>query len=1610
MNDNYMLPEEPEVRSDNDFLPETRPTMVPENVAVNKAQRIDFALGVSSPGFESLKTDLINGYEQQTREKMMNLERVNDNRARQQKISSFVDKVRSEGRYIDSQDIAEINKISNPIELEHLLVNPDTYFEKRYAKEMIDLALSPSYPEGIPTEDRYNPLVRATEKYLTKQAGYYDIAMDMQARKANQGFIAGTLDTLETWISFKSWWNTTDAVENAPTSSYLPGSNIEQQIRYLNSIDDPDQAKTEARKAVEAIAEVNLSDAVRFSQYLVSYTDNDELIENSFAALDAAGVVAPAALRGGGAMLRTIAKAGGKPSTTIPGVLDATGQTARSAFSQVQSRFMRKLHESQSGASKDSAQDLMGTLHGFNNPSAVLADRAQTPFSVEFADRLESWLMNITSSMTKAGTLDPFNITRIAPGSNAYRTMMQEAENAFRIQYPEVNDAIVAIRPIRSAENAASNTDHIAVNLGRKTGDLFDADYEAEAMGRLWGLRDFRVVQLGDKYSIEVVKTVDETLPSVRAALAIDVENSTPTSLLNRFMKGVRTRDELVSENIAQDLKAATLGAEQLSKLSQSIMASAFEELPKWRSSSRQDFMSFVTMLRDMPNPTDPSRRGWFPNTIGEFTNEWQTRLGRMPTEQEAKAFFTYKRVNDAEWVLRNTNIYKGKSRLGFERWSLNLDELSVLDIEARLTTTDRMFLPDDDAGILILDRSAAQQHEYIRKNYMAPAARQRIEDLVNNQGYRVIQVSQYGEEAFRNTPGLRNIPQGKLHYMIVKDYKTRPLSLRQIPYRPGGHVEYADKFLIGQEHVVPVAFRGTTIHDYYGDRIMMSASTPEKARQIAEWAEGGRQLLGNNQALDAYLRNNRLPWSVQQFTQMFDASRGGIFNPNIPIRVKTNGSTMLKDHKIDRLYENFRDPFNTPHNAFNEDINLQYALERQEELTTLNELGSATNPFMGRQPSRRIDPLATISRSVNSAARNRYIEDLKIKNAERFVGEFGDMLNGSAEEIQRYPMRAFAEGALNNSHPDKARLAAAKNYQRTMKEFFSIKDPEISRAETLLMNIVDTITPYVGRRRAEPLLDRWVDSWMAHTINDPVKFFRQTSFYAKMGFWNPKQLFLQANGVAYTAAVEGWDNALRGMGAAYLMRPLHMSNGGSHLNHAAKLALSHGYKTEEHFKESYLALQRSGFQNVGGEYGLMDDFLSDRIVRSGAQKVSEAGLMFFRQGERINRLTAWNVAYQTWRRTNPIAVFDDAAAKQVLNRADTLTLNMTRASNAQWNQGFASIPTQFWSYQSRLMDQMLGTRLTRTQKARVLGYHAALYGVPTGVFGTAVGLALPANELGRKYAIESGINMDETGWQLFMNGVPQTLAAMLTGGEGPNISATFGPGGNSLFYDLYRGDTDVVEAIAGPSGKTIANLGSALLDMAAQGLMYDEPTAYSILATGLADDGVHYKVRDKEIMMALNKVLEPISTWSTGQKAFYAYNTGKYLTKHGEKLITDANGWHAFFTGLIGTNPQEISDFYTKIDIKKDIEKFQEQPRREAIKWLRMSMDNNLSFDEQIAYRRNAATFKILGDFTEEQWTAIHREALRNYTTQIEEFDRRLSKQNNEQYQRSLKKILGEK
>jgi len=94
-------------------------------------------------------------------------------------------------------------------------------------------------------------------------------------------------------------------------------------------------------------------------------------------------------------------------------------------------------------------------------------------------------------------------------------------------------------------------------------------------------------------------------------------------------------------------------------------------------------------------------------------------------------------------------------------------------------------------------------------------------------------------------------------------------------------------------------------------------------------------------------------------------------------------------------------------------------------------------------------------------------------------------------------------------------------------------------------------------------------------------------------------------------------------------------------------------------------------------------------------------------------RLGAWYTAYREFREIHPTGAVTNTQRAEILNRADLLTANMSRASNSQLHTGVASLTTQFLTYQLRTTELMLGNRLTTGAKLRMAAVYAGLYGMP---------------------------------------------------------------------------------------------------------------------------------------------------------------------------------------------------------------------------------------------------------------------------------------------------------
>lgn len=1598
-----------------DFGPTVSSPAVNPVLAQGRAEKYHYASGPLSPGEPQIKDELLSGMEDLTRQKAIDVERQALESQRQNDFLTFVKNSSKNGETLDQNDYATLSGFSGPL-MHNLLTSPDTYFEKKRAQRVVQDAL----PEGadIPGEAK-----TGLENFLSNQYTFTKILEDTQARYSQETTFSKGVSIAKLFVPVYSWWTKHNAVEGAPTSSLLEGKNIQEQVQYLLSL-PTDEAHIKAQAAIDEMYGRSPLDAVSFAEALVSYGEGDEATANLLNVVNVStGVTAGTAVRAATGLL-PIAKVAASRNATIPAILDASGQVARAAW---QTTAQRLIHAAEgSGARPNSIADIGTQIPSISNPSSILDNAGSTPFSTEFANRLEDLLVNQSEALLSRG-LNVNNIVRLEPNTQAYNAAMQEVQDLFALQYPNINNGVVSIAPIRSADNVLTNTDHIAVHIGRNNGTLFDAEYEAEAIARLNGLKGYTIQRRGENFYIEMTKAIDETTPTVRGALQIDTAiNQSPNTVANRFLGWFRTKDSVLPSGINQEVKTATFGAEQFSNLSKAILERSFAVLPRWRNNSRRDFLSFLEHQRDVPSLNNPLQRGRFSSDIGDFVHDWRAYHGRDPSELETTAYFTYKQVNDAEWVVRNLNIYKGKTRLGFENFDFKVkgqNYQSTPTIEGRLKDIPFLFQHDDDAGVLVFGNHG-NQDLYFRKNHMSANDRSAIEHMHDTQGYRLVQLSQFGEEELRRIHGSR-MPEGRINYVLVKDYSSQPLGLNQIPYRPGGHVVYADNNFISQPVIRGVNYRGSTIHDYYGDHNLLAFRTGEQARRYTDAMNTAREMLlnGNHNGLRTFLENNRnLPFSYQDFTRMFDPARGGIFDVNTPFFARSNGRSVHQEYKLDQMYQNFRDPLNTPHNPFNEDVNLQFAMERDEQLNTIVNLGSRTAPWLNLQASRNVDPTTTLSRSIVQATKGRYYEDLKIKSAERFVQEFGDLFKGSHEELQRFPLKTLMGDALDKTNPDKGRLAAALNYRRAMREFFNVKDVELSRAESIVNSVNEFAMRALGEARGGQVANI-VEPYLLHTVTDPSRFFRSVAFNLRMGFFNLKQLFLQGQGVALTAAIEGPERAARGAALSGLMRPLHLRGNDRVLDQAAAHAHTLTGIDPAHFKESYLALQRSGFQNVGGEFGTLDDVLNPRIVTSGAHKALDSSLVFFRKGERINRLTAWNASYLRWREENPVGLFDLNAQKSVLTRADLLTGNMTRASNAGFNNGLWSIPSQFFSYQARLMDLMLGGRLSPREKMRIYGTFSALYGVPLGVLGTTAGAVWPWHEQLKKEMIQGGYDPNDP-WvstfadKAFVDGIPQAMISLATGGEvDPNIAETFGPNGNSLIRDFFQNpmDKSTIELVGGPALKTATDVlsGAGKLMQASwthlkQGYgQENEPYAYSLLATASEDA---YPMTMADIL----PLLQNVSSVNQGVKAYYAYTLGQYMSKNGIKVIDQnaGNSWNAFLTAAFGTVPQDVSDYFQKQATVQDIKTAQADQKTEAIRYLRFSFDASLSDQDRLSYHSRAHQHMIMGGFTEAQKYEIIREAVSKGKgiDEITRIDQRLKTSDKQHIDDYIKQIMGKK
>lgn len=1516
---------------------------ISEDVAVDRTKKYHFGMGKDSPGEDQIFESLRNGKENNVRGHAALSREMEIKRANMRILSDFSE------RFPDST-LDERQAILDLTEVDHQ--NPESILEKLYARNTLAATVGINNGQKLYAEaaaedpDAADASVSAAETMLTIKEGFQKRAEDLEARYQKRDYFNTAVDYAATFIPFWSWSAVGNEVEGAPYE-FWPGNSIQEQRQYLMDIaleQGPDVAFKMLDDALGEMYEFSPLDAMHFAQAMTQYAGSDEALDNAFAVMEVATLPVAGTLATAGRSIRTASKAA-RGASAIKGVINR-GKSLGFQPKEKLGFFQRALKDAVKGVRNRtaSAEEQMAASGNIREAAAEGATRRMqgaqgeyitsaryqgepgeignliptslsnprvynnhaSSFSREETERIVHELQNNAEAIWQAVS-NGNKIDRLT--DEARDEMLRIAQERVRQQYPHLNDRTFDVVPVRSEDNVFANVDVFAIRMSDENGELFSSAQEATLQAEAWGLKKTRVKQQGNGFYIELTETVDESTPRVRSLIQ-DTDNPTPQSLGRQFFNYLAGADENIAKGAQERRIVATYGIQRhISYVKQ--VAGKIGALPK-KSRNR-----LLEMLDD-----DRTFQGWDASTnetfmgreaadLKDFSSRWQEKFGQPPTEKEAVAYFSYRQLNDMDYLMRNSHVYAGKAREGIKSWDITTANDVIKGIEGKEVKE----LPAGERiGLVAFDETG--NVGFFRMGDTSAAGRDSIKRKLEG-GYRLIELKPFGQATIKRNEQVADlIGNDKAHYILVrpKDVKEGPLKLQQIPRRPGGHLDYTDAYYVRQGRVTRVEDNAGNLkeHRYDGDVNIWSFTSEKKAARFATRLEKARQLLkaGDDQAADAYISSN-LPKSPEAIRSLFN---DGVLDIDTPIQHSFSGERLGDKYGFQNTYEKFYDDANDPIGGY-QSIDLSLTGKRDPLIETFEETGSEEAPIFKSKPARLFDPLTTMDRSMTKLVESEFFQEVRMYEAANFFNEFKDILSVPQDELFNRPMHYIFRDDLFLPGADPRRLAAAKASLRALKQFVGVQNTEGKTLHYLKQKLLNSLDSLPEGKAREVL-----ENWAGYTTKDPFTYFRSMAFHIKLGLFNPVQLFLQTQTYFHTAAVIGNPKiTAQATAASMYMRLMRGHPTPENLNEAARRMRAFGWDPED-FKEAYTEFERSGMHWVGGEVAVKDDFADPKFITTRAGKFLDFSRVFFDEGERMVRYNAFNSAYLEWRAANPGVKINNKIRGQIIKRADNLSLNMTRASNASWQQGFASLGTQFYAYHARLAEQMLGKKLTLAEKGRVLAMYSALYGVPVAAAGTTA--VWPWGDSIRAELIERGINYDDNVVsRVLMDGV---VSAVLQAGTGTkyNVGERYGPGGLSIFRDVLKGDKEWYEAIHGVSGTVasdvITSIHPLLKDTAL--LLKGEPGALKIT------------------MADLQGAFQNISTANQAVKGAFALRYGQLMSRNETNLgsVEPEAAALQFFSGL---SPQEISDSFTKMDVMKEWDNEKTKAMKEATKWGRKAV-----------------------------------------------------------------------
>jgi len=873
---------------------------------------------------------------------------------------------------------------------------------------------------------------------------------------------------------------------------------------------------------------------------------------------------------------------------------------------------------------------------------------------------------------------------------------------------------------------------------------------------------------------------------------------------------------------------------------------------------------------------------------------EWSEQIAGLMPQKIKQAYYKLVELSNVEHLLRNEDAYLQKAVRGFQtltfRGAENVDGIVYRAGSIPPVPSTRVYNITDDTHYVAKTDDDVKVGQSLR---LTPAD---INRMMKKEGYIMVRLERPIEVGNRTT----------VQWFIGKaqDFEVKPLKFEQIGYVAGGHRGYQDKHFAKQ---ASVGRQGDN-----GELYLKSPATYMVGTQaeVAEWVRVMEQarIIWNNtddqarrmELLARHLDGKPGYPGAEEFANMVAK---GEFDPEYPVEALYDREMPSDYAKLkQRGWDDLSDPEESGINSYMQTHGRMYTSPKGTRL-----------PDWRGQDATIIDPYEMMNKSLNNIAALSSLTDYKLRSIEKWVTTFGPYLDLRGIPRDASPVRIFQESVFLNDLPEAQKLKNSAEAQRdTIKRVLGWRSD------------VDREFEYLGRQLVSFVAGDKPGKWnksMARGVEwalekNPVARARKMAFHMKLGLFNVAQFPMQistmfaAMSLDLRAGVQAFGGfpALRG---ALGLR-------GKALDDWANMWTEKnwhqftGFDSADEYKEMMKAAAGSGWFDIGGAHSLVNyqgvsasmgaigKGVTGEVLDAAGKVIrtaSDKGTFFFNEAELWNRMIAWQMAWKHVRKNGLVpgtSKFNEA----LMTRANDMSINMSVAGAAAWQKGWASVPTQFLSYQARFLEALMGKQFTTPEKLRLLLGQGILYGTAGIPF-----LAF-ASEMLRS---SSGEAPEIGTWEgLADRGILDTLIFATTGSDvqygeraatGAFITDTF----RELFGMSKYGEVSFADIMGGPLWAISKDTSSTLWDV-----------VKSVAAESGGDTGLPL-TSASVVNLAKN-----ISSFNNAYKAYMVWNYGQYVTKTGKVALDDLPSTDAFAV-FLGLAPGEYRDYVAKQDWRRN-------------------------------------------------------------------------------------------